>query len=101
MEEACRDRKTPGKKTFLKLMKKQPEIIFYTSPQGDIKIEVFFQDETIWLTQKRMAEIFNVDVKTINEHLKNIFLTKELIENSVIRKFRIVQKEGSRFEETQ
>lgn len=72
------------------------EFIFYTSPNGDIKIEVFLADESIWLTQKKMGELFDVEVNTINYHLKEIFKSGELEENSTIRKFRIVQKEGKR-----
>ena len=72
------------------------QIVFYTTPNGDVKLEVFIQDETLWLTQKMMAELFEVDIRTINEHLQNIFNGEELIENSTIRKFRIVQKEGTR-----
>ncbi|MDR6571037.1 virulence RhuM family protein [Chitinophaga ginsengisegetis] len=72
------------------------EIIFYSSPEGDIKIEVFFNDETFWLSQKKMAELFGVDVRTVNEHLQNIYNTEELQREATIRKIRIVQKEGSR-----
>ena len=72
------------------------EFLLYTTPNGDVRLEVFLQDETLWLTQKMMAEIFRVDVRTINEHLQNIFNSGELIENSTIRKIRIVQKEGKR-----
>jgi len=54
------------------------EIIFYATPQGDIKVEVLFNDETFWLNQKKMAELFGVDVRTINEHLQNIYKTNEL-----------------------
>lgn len=72
------------------------DFILYTAPDGDIKIEVFFQGETIWLTQRRMAELFGVDVRTINEHLGNIYQTDELSEDSTIRNFRIVQTEGGR-----
>ena len=75
----------------------ESKFLFYTSPQGDIKIEVFFRDETVWLTQRRMAELFGVDVRTINEHLKNIFNTLELTENSVIRKFRITAADGKSY----
>ena len=69
------------------------QIVLYTTPNGDVKLEVFLQDETLWLTQKMMSELFSVDIRTINEHLQNIFNSEELIENSTIRKFRIVQKE--------
>jgi hypothetical protein len=70
------------------------EFIFYTSPNGDIKIEVFLADESIWLTQKKMAELFDVEVNTINYHLKEIFKSGELEENSVIRKIRITANDG-------
>lgn len=59
-------------------------------------IEVRYEDETIWLTQKMMATLFDVSVKTINEHLKNIYNEGELERESTIRKFRIVQTEGGR-----
>ncbi len=72
------------------------EIILYTTPEGARRVEVFFQEETFWLNQKRMAELFGVDVRTVNEHLRNIFESKELRESTTIRKFRIVQHEGSR-----
>jgi len=72
------------------------DIILYNSPEGNVKIEVFYSGETFWLSQKRMAELFDVDVRTINEHLQNIFTTKELQRKATVRKIRIVQKEGSR-----
>ena len=72
------------------------EIILYSSPEGNIKIEVFFNDESFWLSQKKMAELFGVDVRTVNEHLQNIYNTSELEKEATIRKIRIVQKEGSR-----
>jgi hypothetical protein len=78
------------------LASKQSEILFYTSPNGQVKIEVIYQEETVWLTQKRMAELFDVDVRTVNEHLQNIFNSGELVKDSTIRKFRIVQNEGGR-----
>ena len=75
---------------------KSNQIIFYSTPQGNIKVEVIFEEETFWLSQKRIADLFSVDVRTINEHLQNIYATKELQKDSTIRKSRIVQKEGSR-----
>jgi hypothetical protein len=72
------------------------DIIFYNSPEGRVKVEVIYEDETFWLSQKRMAELFGVDVRTINEHLKNIFESSELEQKATIRKIRIVQKEGNR-----
>jgi len=59
------------------------EIIFYTSPEGTKKIEVCYQDENFWLTQKAMAELFGVQRPAITKHLKNIIDTGELLEDSV------------------
>lgn len=78
------------------LQPKYSDIIFYTSPEGNVSIEVIFNDETFWLNQKRMSELFGVEVNTINYHLKEIFKSGELQEVSTIRKIRIVQKEGNR-----
>ncbi|GCC52732.1 toxin Fic [Chryseotalea sanaruensis] len=72
------------------------DIIFYNTPTGDVKIEVVFNDETFWLTQKRMAELFGVESHTITYHLKEIYKTGELEETATARKIRVVQKEGNR-----
>src|SRR5689334_10564331 len=72
------------------------EILLYSFPEGKATIEVFFEGETFWLSQKKMAELFNVNVRTINEHLQNIFSSHELEKEPTIRNFRIVQNEGSR-----
>jgi len=72
------------------------EIIFYTTPSGVAKVEVVFEGETFWLNQRRMAELFGVEVSTINYHLKEIFNSGELKEAATIRKIRIVQNEGGR-----
>jgi hypothetical protein len=73
------------------------EILLYTAPEGKTHIEVYFEDETFWLSQKKMAELFGVDVRTINEHLKNIFKTNELEEKSAIRNFRITAADGKNY----
>ena len=73
---------------------KMNEIQFLIYHEG--QAEVLVQDETLWTTQKSMAELFSVSVPTINEHLKNIFESGELEQNPTIRKFRIVRQEGSR-----
>jgi len=65
------------------------KIIIYNAGDGGMKIEVKLEDETVWLSQKQMAELFQKTVPTVNEHIKNVFLEGELAENSVIRKFRI------------
>ncbi|MBS3174749.1 virulence RhuM family protein [Candidatus Woesearchaeota archaeon] len=73
------------------------DFLIYTTPDGNVKVEAFLHDENIWLTQKRMAELFNVEVPTINEHLKNIFKSRELDENSVIRKFLTTANDGKKY----
>lgn len=75
---------------------KKSDFLLYSAPDGSIKIEVFFEDETVWLTQKHMAELFGVEVATINYHIKEIFESGELNERATIRKIRIVQHEGGR-----
>ena len=74
------------------------QIIIYQTEDGQTKIDVQFQDETVWLTQKLMAELFEVSVPTINEHLKNIFFTQELEEKAVIRNFRITAADGKEYD---
>lgn len=73
------------------------DIIFYSSPDGNVHVEIFFGDETFWLSQKRMAELFGVDIRTISEHLQNIFKSRELDEDSVIRKLRITAEDGKSY----
>jgi len=79
-------------------MNHNSDIIFYSTPQGNVKVEVIYESETFWLSQKRMADLFGVDVRTVNEHLKNIFKTKELTEEAVIRNFRITASDGKNYD---
>ncbi|MCZ8376605.1 MAG: virulence RhuM family protein [Beijerinckiaceae bacterium] len=76
---------------------REGEILLYTGSAGAIRVEVLFEEESFWLTQKRMAELFEVTVPTINEHLKNVFKTNELNEDSVIRKFRMTADDGKSY----
>lgn len=71
-------------------------IEIYQSPDGRIQVEVRFEEDTVWLTQLQMAELFDKDVRTISEHILNIYRTGELDRKSTIRNFRMVRKEGSR-----
>ncbi len=71
-------------------------LILYQTEDGRTKIEVHLQDETVLLSQKLMAELFQKNVRTINEHIQNIYDEGELEPESTIRKFRILQKEGNR-----
>lgn len=72
------------------------DFLLYKTPNGEIKVEVFLHDEIIWLPQKGIASFFWVDVSTINEQIWNIYKSLELIEESTIRNFPIVQKEWNR-----
>jgi len=72
------------------------EIILYTTPEGNIKVEVILQDETVWLTQKAMGELFGVVKSTISEHLANIYKSGELEKEATVRKIRTVQNEAGR-----
>ena len=73
------------------------EFLIFTGQAGEQSIEARYEDETIWLSQKLMAQLFDVDVRTISEHLKNIFKNGELQEDSVIRKFRITATDGKNY----
>lgn len=72
------------------------KFILYTAPSGVVRVDVFLQDETVWLTQKAMGELFGVVKSTISEHLTNIFKEEELDQKATVRNFRTVQKEGER-----
>jgi hypothetical protein len=84
--------------------KKEPDVLqdakgqflVYEAENGHIKIDVRLADETVWLSQRLMAELFQKDVRTINEHIQNVYEEHELEPAPTIRKFRIVQKEGAR-----
>ena len=72
------------------------KILIYQNEKGDTKIDVYFSDGNIWMTQKALADLYQVSTATINEHIKNIIADGELNEEATIRKFRIVQIEGER-----
>lgn len=72
------------KKSQLSLKQQSTEFLLYTAPNGAIKVEVLLSNENIWLTQKRMAELFGVGVPAISKHLKNIFDSGELVEDVVV-----------------
>lgn len=72
------------------------ELILYQTPQGTVRVEVLYEGETFWLNQKRIAELFGVDLRTISEHLNNIYASGELSPQATLRKIRRVQREGSR-----
>ena len=74
----------------------ESNILLYETDEGKINVDVILKDETIWLTQKSMSELFDVNVPAINKHLNNIYEEKELDKNSTISKMEIVRKEGNR-----
>ena len=74
------------------------EILIYQNTDGNIKIDVRLEEETVWLTQAQMANLFVKDKRTISEHIGNIFKEGELDENSVVRNFRLTAADGKNYE---
>src|SRR5271170_4442872 len=89
------DKKSPGHK--LTIRNSTAEFLIFTQQAGEKGIEARYEDGTIWLTQKMMAELFDITTATINEHLKNIFESQELDQNSVIRIFLITASDGKKY----
>ncbi len=75
----------------------QSQFLIYRTEDGRFKIDVRFEDESVWLTQKGMAELFQKDVRTISEHIKSVFDEGELLPEAVIRKFRITASDGKNY----
>jgi len=75
-------------------MSEQSKFLLYTAPDGAVKVDVFFKEETVWLTRKALADLFAVKVPAINKHLKNIFESGELSREATISKMEIVRTEG-------
>ncbi|NLF47073.1 MAG: virulence RhuM family protein, partial [Clostridiales bacterium] len=88
----------PKKKDEITIHSSAAEYLTYVAAVGDNadSIELRYENENIWLTQKMMAELYDVSLSTINEHIKKIYFDRELTEEATIRKFRIVQLEGPR-----
>ena len=80
----------------LQIRNSTAEFLVFTNQNKTSTIEVRYEDESIWLSQKLMAELFDVEVNTINYHLKEIYKSSEIQEDGTVRKFRIVQQEGKR-----
>ena len=79
-------------------MSEQNQFLLYTAPDGAVRIEVFVKDETVWLTQKALAELFGVQVPGINKHLKNIFESGELVEASVVSILETTAADGKSYQ---
>lgn len=86
--------KTKPKTTKLQLI---PNFVIFKTSTGKVNIEVFFKDETLWLSQKKMAELFEIDRSAITKHLKNIFASGELEENSVCAKIALTAEDGKNY----
>ena len=88
----------PGKVQAVRPAAEEPkgEILLYRTEDGRTRVECRFVDETLWLSQALIAELFQVTVPTVNEHLKNLYREAELSPEATIRKFRIVRREGQR-----
>jgi hypothetical protein len=80
-----------------KMIPKESDFLLYTTPKGNVRIEVFFRNKTVWLTQKRMADLFGVGIPAVNKHLMNIFQNEELDENSVISILETTAEDGKRY----
>lgn len=70
------------------------EFLLYTTPNGKVKVEICLRNETLWLTQKRMADLFGVGIPAVNKHLKNIFESGELQDKSVVSILEITADDG-------
>ncbi len=79
------------------MKKNNSKIVIYETSKKEVGLKVRLEEETLWLTQKMMAELFGVNVRTVNEHLKNIFKSRELKEKSVVRNFRITASDGKKY----
>ena len=74
--------------------------LLYSSDEGDIRLDVLVNNDTVWLTQKAMQELFGRAKSTISEHISNIFAEGELVENQVVRKFRTTADDGKDYDTT-
>ncbi len=82
----------------LSLQDQSTEFLLCTAPNGAVKVEVLLSGETLWLTQKRMAELFGVGVPAISKHLKNIFESNELQQDSVISILETTAEDGKKYQ---
>jgi hypothetical protein len=84
------------RKKFAKEIPERVGLAFYTNEKGETEVEVYFADDNMWLSRETMAQLFDVDARTISEHIGNVYKSGELEENPTRRKIRRVQTEGNR-----
>lgn len=77
---------------------KESDFLLYTTPEGSVRVEVFFQNKTVWLTQQLLADLFNTTKQNVSLHLKNIFEGGELVENSVVKEFLTTASDGKKYQ---
>jgi hypothetical protein len=78
------------------MSKEIDKFLIYITPNNEVRVNVYLENDTVWLTQKAMAELFGVVKSNVSEHLFNIYDAGELERNAIVRDFRTVQKEGTR-----
>lgn len=86
----------PGNKN-IKPSNELSDFILYTAPSGEVKIEIYVQNETVWLTQQKIADLFGVDRTVVTKHLGNIFEEGELEKNSVSAKYAHTAADGKKY----
>ncbi len=80
------------------VISRDSSLLLYQTEEDETKIEVRLQDETVWLSQAQLCELFDKDKRTISEHIQNIFNERELVEDSVVRKFRTTATDGKNYQ---
>jgi len=85
------------RKKFAKEIPERVGLAFYTNEKGETEVEVYFADDSMWLSRETMGNLFDVDARTISEHIGNIYKSNELEENPTRRKIRRVQIEGNHY----
>ena len=78
-------------------MNNNSQLLIYQTPDGNVKIDVQLEDETVWLTQAHLCELFQKSKATVSEHISHIFNEGELVENSIVRNFRTTAKDGKEY----
>lgn len=100
IDDPCRvsSRRPPHEATRHHHPFRHSEYLTFVAASGDSpqSVEMRYEDDNIWLTQKMMATLYNVDVRTINDHIKKIYVDSKLLEGSTIRKYRNVRTDGER-----